>query len=609
MPTPEAPFWLPAVVLAVGVFAAVAVTFDRPGLGLVAAGVVGGLAAFVSLLVRPGVPEGDRAPIPDGSAGPVPVGSPGPAPGAPRPAPPLPEEPQGHTEPEAPEDTEGTRDAPATGEHEGTEAAEEAETTGDTDTPDDRSRAWAAVYGVASALLLSTALFLDAGWVLLWTLPASFLLASLAFATRNPAARQNPAGLLAGATAVVRNTAAAPRFLARPVRRVSSRTNAVPVLATAGITAALLLAFGTLLVLADPVFREFAVRPFRSLTVDGGSVGSLFSALVAMAATTGAVLAARRRLPGPRPARDPKPAPTTAPAHSTAPAWSWAVPLGAVVLLFTAFLTVQAVTLFGGDAYVQRVAGVTYAEYARQGFFQLVVVSALVMGVVGASVRLVPKRPGRGRTLRNALLGALCLLTMVILASAMVRLQLYIDTFGLTRMRATAEAWIVLSAVVFALVVAVGALNTLGRRAGWLPRATVAATAAALLAFAAGNPDARIAESHHDLDLAEIDTGYLRGLSADALPALVELEGDDRACAVQILQSRVEEPDDVWSWNLSRHQAHTLLQEEGPFEVGDGYGDPTDVGPGDAEREDGGRGSAPDARTTCAEPRMDGEPY
>lgn len=161
------------------------------------------------------------------------------------------------------------------------------------------------------------------------------------------------------------------------------------------------------------------------------------------------------------------------------------------------------------------------------------------------------------------MLGVLCVLTLVILASAMLRLQLYIDVFGLTRMRVTAEAWIVWSALVFGLVIAAGALNTIGRRTRWLPRAMVALGALALAVFAYSNPDLRIAESHHDLDLSAVDTPYLRDLSADAVPGLIELEGEDRDCSVDRIGERLWHDDDFAATNLSRERARTLLAEHG----------------------------------------------
>jgi len=246
----------------------------------------------------------------------------------------------------------------------------------------------------------------------------------------------------------------------------------------------------------------------------------------------------------------------------------WTIPLGALIALFTVFLGVQAVALFGGEEYVQRVAGVTYAEYARQGFFQLVAVSLLVLCVIAVAVRVLPSRPVSTRTLRNTLLGLLCVLTLVILASAMARLQLYIDVYGLTRLRISAEAWIAWSAGVFGLVVVAGVLNTLGRSAAWLPRAAVALAGVALAVFAYANPDLRIAESHHDVELTRIDVAYLSGLSADALPALMELEGEERTCALFRFTYRLDDPygRGFASWNLSRYQGRAQFLELGLFD-------------------------------------------
>lgn len=243
----------------------------------------------------------------------------------------------------------------------------------------------------------------------------------------------------------------------------------------------------------------------------------------------------------------------------------WAVPLGALAVLFTSFLTVQVAAVFGGDEYVQRVAGITYAEYARQGFFQLVAVSLLVLGVVALVLRLVPDQPSGTRVLRNSMLGVLCFLTLIILASAMMRLQLYIDVFGLTRMRVAAEAWIAWSALLFGLILVAGVLNALGRRTRWLPRATVALGAVALAVFAYSNPDLRIAESHHDLDLEAVDTWYLRGLSADAVPGLIDLEGEDRTCALDRIGERLWTSDAFGARNLSRERARSLLAEHDLF--------------------------------------------
>ncbi|MES0837631.1 DUF4153 domain-containing protein [Nocardiopsis tropica] len=429
--------------------------------------------------------------------------------------------------------------------------------------PDRYAHAWSAGYGVIAAALLLTAVLRDAGWVLFWTLTSSFFFASLAFSVRNPSSREGAVGVVSGSLGLFRNLPSTPLFLVGPLRSGRGRRLAGPVLLTTLVTGALLLVFGLLFSFADAVFASYIARLFEgafsgSTFFDGFS--RLFAMLAAVLFTGSAVLAARRRrAPGNAPAR---PA-GAGPASPSLPVWVWTIPLGALVALFTAFLGVQAVAMFGGDDHVQRVAGVTYAEYARQGFFQLVVVSLLVLCVIAVAVYVLPSRPAATRTLRNALLGLLCVLTLVILASAMMRLQLYIDTFGLTRLRISAEAWIVWSAGVFGLVIAAGVLNTLGRRAAWLPRGTAALAGVALAVFAYGNPDLRIAESHHDLELTQVDTWYLRDLSADALPALVELEGGDRACALSGIAYRLDDAGEegLASWNLSRHRGRAQLAQ------------------------------------------------
>lgn len=571
-PLPDAPVWLPLAVLGVGTVALFLATFDRPGIGLVITGVVAGLTALTALMVRPAIPEGAENAEDEDEAAEEAAET---------------EVDTGETEGDAePADAEGSETAGDS--EEDTEAPEASDTEieiapeaderaepAQTGTPDRYRHAWSAVYGVLSVVLLATAALRDAGWVLAWTLIAAFVLASLAFAAHNPSARRNTLGVAAGSVALLRNVPAVPVFLGRPLARLKASNKAfVPALVTTGVTLGLLVVFGALFAFADPIFAIHVENLFSAPDLDMGGLHPI-GALLTVLFTGAAVLAARRR-PNPAPSPlvsvapvsatpmsappgSPKTAPNPKETDQPWPVWVWTVPLGALAVLFTAFLAVQATAMFGGDEYVQRVAGVIYAEYARQGFFQLVAVSLLVLGVVALVVRLVPDHPSGTRVLRNTMLGVLCFLTLVILASAMMRLQLYIDVFGLTRMRVSAEAWILWSALLFGLIIVAGVLNSLRRTTRWLPRTTVALGAVALAVFAYSNPDLRIAESHHDLDLEVVDTWYLRGLSADAVPGLIGLEGDDRTCAIDRIGDRLRTSDEFGARNLSRERARALL--------------------------------------------------
>ena len=98
--------------------------------------------------------------------------------------------------------------------------------------------------------------------------------------------------------------------------------------------------------------------------------------------------------------------------------FEWLVPVGIVVALFAAFVVAQLAVMFGGHAYLQRTTGLTYAEYVHQGFGQLTVATLLTLAVVGVAARKASRATASDRLLLRAVLGLLCLLTLVVVASA-----------------------------------------------------------------------------------------------------------------------------------------------------------------------------------------------
>src|SRR5690606_7665925 len=136
--------------------------------------------------------------------------------------------------------------------------------------------------------------------------------------------------------------------------------------------------------------------------------------------------------------------------------------------------------LFGGHERVLETAGLTYAEYARGGFGQLLAVGALTLVVIAATRRYAAAPDAAATRSQARLLGALCLLTLVVLASAWQRLSVYQDAYGFTRLRFAARSAIVWLAVVFAVLLVTAAL----RRTQLLPRAVTLLTATAVVAVA-----------------------------------------------------------------------------------------------------------------------------
>jgi hypothetical protein len=154
----------------------------------------------------------------------------------------------------------------------------------------------------------------------------------------------------------------------------------------------------------------------------------------------------------------------------------------------------------------------------------------------------------------------LCLLTLVVLASALRRLGLYEDAYGFTRLRLAAHGLGLWLALVFVLLLAAGST----RHARWLPRTALVATGTSLLTFALANPDRMIAERNVARWEAtgRIDVPYLRSLSADAAPALDRLPPGLRAGALARLGRRLAQHEPWSSANLSRARARKSLDTQ-----------------------------------------------
>jgi hypothetical protein len=339
-------------------------------------------------------------------------------------------------------------------------------------------------------------------------------------------------------------------WLTRGGRRIGrGHLRNVRIAGTVGVSALLLLVFGGLFASADPAFADAlaAVAPdFSALTLFRWI---LVFALTCMIVGGAAFLRAN--------------APDLSGLDGTegrkVNRIEWAVPLGLLVVLFAGFVVVQLTVLFGGSGHVLATDGLTYADYARGGFWQLSFVTGLTLFVLAGAARWAPRRTATDRVLIRAILGALAGLTVVIVASALLRMNLYAETYGLTRMRllvAACELW-------FGFVLLLVLLAGLRIRAPWLPRVAIAAGVAALLGLSVANPDGMIA-SYNIEQNRTVDLRYLSGLSPDAVPALTALSPDDRECVLGRMGMDLSTShDDGWrGWNLGRERARRVLAEQ-----------------------------------------------
>ena len=414
------------------------------------------------------------------------------------------------------------------------------------------------LFAAMGGALAVTAMLRAAEWVLAVNVLAALALAGFA-ATGATTWRE----MLWTPFAVLARVPQVPGYLRSGLRRPAAAPSGrlAPVLRGLAIAAGLLVVFGVLFASADPAFASLAGRLLiPDWDLDLMPLRVFVFAFAALAVGT-LGLARLRSEAGWTPSLRGMFSAGGAP-------WrlgrtEWTIALGALDLLFAIFVGIQIAVLFAGHDHVLRTEGLTYAEYTRQGFFQLLAVGVLTLGVL-AVVGSRGEREGARDVRRLRLLGGtLCALTLVVLASAMHRLGLYEDAFGFTQARLTVQAVLWWLGAVFLLVVAAGATW----RGAWLPRATVTLTAAGLLAFALANPDAMVASRNVERfeGTGSLDLDYLgASMSADAVPALMRLPEPYRACALAPIAARLGETESWMEFNLGRSRARMLLDEAPP---------------------------------------------
>jgi len=251
-----------------------------------------------------------------------------------------------------------------------------------------------------------------------------------------------------------------------------------------------------------------------------------------------------------------------------------AIALGLVDLLFLGFVLVQFRYHFGGAEMVEVTPGLTYAAYAREGFFQLVAATALGIPWLLAADSLVGEEEGPARWSFRALAGTQLVLLLAIVASAIQRIQAYLEAYGQTEDRFVATAVLLWLAV---LVVWFGATVLRGKRNAFALGALVSGFGL-IVALHLSNPTAFAAQSHLDRAAADrdqaaetefqLDVSYLASLGSDATPILVaridELGPAGRSEVAEALLERWG-PDGEWdwrNWNLADWRARRVVGSE-----------------------------------------------
>lgn len=248
-----------------------------------------------------------------------------------------------------------------------------------------------------------------------------------------------------------------------------------------------------------------------------------------------------------------------------------AVLLGSLAALFLVFVVLQLEYLFGGWSTIESTPGLTLAQYARRGFFELLAVAGLTL-----SLLILVAGSGCNQRVFRPLAAVLLGCVLVIQVSAVQRLLLYVSGYGLTIDRVVALAvlaWLAVGLLLFA-----GTLLR-GQTRLFAAGMTLSGVGVVFLLVLA-NPADLVARSHLSRAGTHYfvpDSSYLLGLGDDAVPALVrgpaQLTVTRHQCALlyHLYASWYDPGRPDWygesdwrGWNYSRRRAAALIGSQEP---------------------------------------------
>ena len=238
--------------------------------------------------------------------------------------------------------------------------------------------------------------------------------------------------------------------------------------------------------------------------------------------------------------------------------------LASINLLFAAFAVAQLLTVLGGaDAALER-AGLDPKQFARQGFFQLLWVAGLTLGLLMILHVLTAEEVG-ARRITRLLAPATVVLTILIVGVAFTRISFYIDEGGLTPLRLYSSVF----ALWIGLAFVITAVRVRGYRANraWLLPALLVSGLVVLLGLNLANIERRIAEDNLDRVQSQLVYHAAAGqFTGQGIAAVADrLDELDPDVAEQV---RVElcwthdldaDGDDVLSLNLGHRRADDAL--------------------------------------------------
>ncbi len=175
--------------------------------------------------------------------------------------------------------------------------------------------------------------------------------------------------------------------------------------------------------------------------------------------------------------------------------------------------------------------GLSYADYARDGFFQLCTVSVINLIVIIISMIFMQQKNESGKIILRAMSISYSIVTLILISTALSKMFMYIDYYGLTQKRIYSTWLMAVIAIIFILIIIRQFVPSFKITACSLSVCVVMFAGLALV-----NVDSLIAKynvnSYLQGTLDKVDVTSLMELGDSAVPELVNL--------AQELESRID---------------------------------------------------------------------
>ena len=239
--------------------------------------------------------------------------------------------------------------------------------------------------------------------------------------------------------------------------------------------------------------------------------------------------------------------------------------LVAIAAVYALYLVSQLAYFVGGFSGILP-EEYTMAQYARRGFFEMATLCGINLALTALSTFLV-RRDGRINLLTKLLCLFVGLVTLFLVCTASAKMFLYIESFGLTRMR-------VLTQIVMLFLAVVNLVAMVWLFAPRLPYMKFVVVAALLIGAVTVWVDVDTVVAYYNTNaylsgrMEEIDVTYLRDLNHAAVPYLAKLaeEATDETVADQAMfyiRHMTVETEDFRDWNYATGLARKFLPAPG----------------------------------------------